>query len=241
MRKRNRIDIPPSARASKPWFFEQPDDEIITEIKEFIEKTGKPYLWRGHTHNKPPPDKPVVYLDEFCLPKACRRDEDLWSPCPCCHDDIPWFMGTDREPAKIAWFPEEGIIRLIGHHCFAALNREGHEQALRDLRRRQEHKKHVQFVAKNIHLLDKALAAIDHNMEIAELLDAFRQCLQRKLAAFTRFRLYDNIRNGQLIVTTRSSKLIWIRTARRKSNAPTFAGFSQPFADTSFSNLNEHP
>lgn len=75
MTKRNRVEIPQSARALKAWFNEQPGDEIVVEIKAFVAKTGKPYLWRGHTHTKPPANPSSIlmnfaYQNRFAVMKS---------------------------------------------------------------------------------------------------------------------------------------------------------------------------
>ena len=115
----NRIDIPPESLEPKPWFQTRPGKEVVAEIVGFIKQTGKPYLWRGHTHTKPPPGSKPVYLDEFELPKKFRAP-DRRSPCPCCVPAHPKFCD-----GKIAWFPSEAVIRIIGPDCFKALDAEG--------------------------------------------------------------------------------------------------------------------
>jgi hypothetical protein len=117
-------------------------------------------------------------------------------------------MGTDKQPAKIAWFPEEGVIRLIGHHCFAKLNREGHKEALADLKKRKERRKNIMFVLSNLHILDQALAAIDHNSEVSAILDGFRSQLTLKLRAFSHFRLGDALREGKLLAREVTEKIV---------------------------------
>ena len=200
MAKVGRVYISSDARKPKPWFKEWPDDSVIEEIKAYIAREGTPYRWRGHTHTKPPKGAEVRYLEEFCLPAPFRNNRAMWSPCPCCSDDVPKFKGTDKRPAKIAWFPNEAAIRLIGHDCFSALNEQGHQEALGELRQRQKRKKHEQFLINNLRLLPEALFAIDANMEIAAALAESRGQLFAKLRALPSFRFVESLREGKLRV-----------------------------------------
>lgn len=201
MTKLGRLHISDEVRAVKPWFDDRPSDAIVREIKKFIAAELKPYLWRGHTHTKPPTGAVVVYLDEFCVPVRNRQNKALWAPCPCCSDDVPKYIGSDRNAAKIAWFPEERVIRLIGPDCFAALNEAGHADALIELRKMQSRKKHERFLFDNLGMVHEALLAINQNLEIAIALEKFRDQLLSKLAVLPRFRLFEELREGKLRTT----------------------------------------
>lgn len=208
MVKLNRVNIPTQARVPKPWFSEEPGNAIVAEIKKFVAATSRPYLWRGHTHTKPPQDARVVYVEEFCLPAPYRNNRAFWSPCPCCSDDIPKYKGTDKKPAKIAWFPDEKVIRLIGHDCFSSLNKIGHEDALRDLRSRQNRQRHERFLIENLGLASEALIVIEHNLAIAVAFDEFRRLLLSKLQSLRNFRLAESIRGGKLQIIAKVTKTI---------------------------------
>ncbi len=66
----NRLLIPEECRRVKADYATRPTDALVREIKQFIAATGKPHLWRGHTHTKPLVGSKPVYLDEFDLPLA---------------------------------------------------------------------------------------------------------------------------------------------------------------------------
>ena len=57
----DRIEIPQSARDVKAEFWKREDaDGVVKEITGWIRGGGEPFMWRGHTHTKPPPgSRPV--------------------------------------------------------------------------------------------------------------------------------------------------------------------------------------
>jgi len=55
----------------------------------------------------------------------------------------------------IAWFPEEGTIRIIGPECFASFNLEGHAAAYDEFRKEQEEKKNEAFLLSHLGFMEK--------------------------------------------------------------------------------------
>ena len=198
MSVREAIEIPPEAREPKPWFKERPGTETVREIKEFVTKTGKPYLWRGHTHTKPPQNAPVEYRGEFDLPESCKV-RMRWAPCPCCCPEHPKY----RFDGKIAWFPEEAVIRLIGHDCFKTLNPEGHEQALSALRVEQQRERDTHYLITNLPIVPQMLRVVGAAIPVATAIDVFRADLRAKLEKTLQLKLWPHMRDGQLRVQVR--------------------------------------
>jgi hypothetical protein len=190
------IDIPESALQSKPWFDEKPGSAIIREIKAFIAETGKPYLWRGHTHTKPKEGAIVKYVDEFDLPAKCRYKHH-WAPCPCCSPIYPKY----RDGGKIAWFPEECVIRLIGPECFRAINAEGHDTALVELRAEQQREKDTRYLVANLPIVQNLVEAVNKALPIVTAVDEFRQTLLNRLETTLKIDLWREVRDGTLRVT----------------------------------------
>lgn len=188
-----RLNIPAESYATKAIFWDEPGSAIIKEIKDFIKRTGRPYLWRGHTHTKPPKGARVVYLESFDLPEAYARNSALRSPCPCCRPVTPWF----KVDGKIAWFPDEGVIRLIGPDCFKSLSPDGHATALADLRRRQQRESEISFLIRAAHNVRFIRDAVDDTMECAKALDVFRGRLLVALSEHN-IPLWNHARNGEL-------------------------------------------
>ncbi|MGO4684617.1 hypothetical protein [Hyphomicrobium sp. 2TAF46] len=190
------IDIPASAFEVKAIYWTEPDRSVIKEIKAFVAKTGRPYLWPRHTHTKPPKGARPVYLGEFDLPEAYLRNSTLHSPCPCCCPKKPKFALH----GKIAWFPDEGVIRLIGPDCFKTLNPSGHEEAVAELRRREARESDIAYLlrlAQNVRFIRDA---IDENLEIATAVEKMRNGV---LAALDEHNipLWNHVRNGELKIT----------------------------------------
>lgn len=191
-----RIEISEDARRVKDWFPERPGKEIVREVKKFIADGGEPHEWRGHTHTKPPPGSKPVYLEEFDLPKS-RLDKKHWATCPCCSPDIPKYGHN----GKIAWFPNEKIIRLLGPDCFKALDKEGHAAAKEQLRIERQRENDTNYLLSKLPLLGGVIkvAEIVHGVALATA--EFRATLQAKLAA-ERLSLWDHVRSdGDLKIT----------------------------------------
>lgn len=186
----DRIVIPRECREIKAWFLERPGSEIVQEIKQHIADGGEPFAWRGHTHTKPAPGSKPVYLEEFDLPKK-RLLAKRWAPCPCCTPETPKY-GRD---GKIAWFPSERVIRLLGPDCFRSLDKEGHEAAKRQLEIERRRKQDSDYLLSKLPLLPNLIRIGDEVTPVARALDEFRESLLEKLA-LDRLMLWDHVRDG---------------------------------------------
>jgi hypothetical protein len=186
------IFIPESARAIKANYAERPSDALVAEIKKFIKETGTPYLWHGHTHTKPQAGAIIMYRGEFDLPPshAGRKNKRNWSPCPCCKHKSLWFFKN----GKIAWFPEEKVIRMIGGDCFKAINAAGHEEAEGLFRQEEARRKTEAYLTSHLALVPKILDAIAHNTSIIEDIDRVRFIFSKRLGKAIDFDLWHHVR-----------------------------------------------
>ena len=167
----------------------------------FIKRTGKPYLWPGHTHTKPPPGSKPVYLDEFELPKKFRAP-DRRSPCPCCTPGHPKFCD-----GKIAWFPSEGVIRILGPDCFKGLDAQGHEDALVQMRADRRRDKDTHFLLTRLPGLSKIIAVGETATRVADALQEFHRDLHGRLQ-LARLNLWRDVqRDGELRVTQKTREI----------------------------------
>jgi hypothetical protein len=197
----NRIDIPSEASAPKPWYPTRPGKGVVAEIVDFIKRTGKPYLWPGHTHTKPPPGSKPVYLDEFELPKKFRAP-DRRAPCPCCSPEHPKFCD-----GKIAWFPSEAVIRIIGPDCFKALDAEGHQEALDNLRAERQRDKNPSFLLSRLPNLWRVVGVGDRATRVADALEEFHRELHDKLR-LARLDLWRDVqRGGELRISVKAREV----------------------------------
>lgn len=196
------LDIPPECYEIKDWFYERTGAALVKEIKSFIAKTGTPHLWRGHTHIKPPPDSIPEYLDEFDLPDKLIRGKHF-APCPCCTPRHPKF-GLN---GKIGWFPDEGVIRLLGPDCFATLNKEAHETAKEDLRKRKQRARDTRYLLGNQPRLLSALANLRQALLVAEAIVSFANELQYVLVENLDLPLWSEVHSGYLKVWEEFSDL----------------------------------
>lgn len=197
----DRIDIPSECREVKAWFWERPGSDVVQEIKGHVADGGEPYAWRGHTHTKPPPGSKPVYLEEFDLPEKRLRAR-RWAPCPCCAPETPKYGRN----GKIAWFPDEGVIRLLGPDCFKSLDKEGHEEAKRQLEIERRRKRDTDYLLSKLPLLSKVIQVGNDAVPVAKALDEFHANLHEKLA-LDRLPLWDHVRtDGNLRVKERSEE-----------------------------------
>lgn len=197
-----KVEIPESAREPKRWFKERPGQDIVREVKEFVAQTGKPYLWRGHTHTKPAQSANVRYIGEFDLPASCKYRR-RWAPCPCCWPNHPKY----RTGGKIAWFPDECVIRLIGPDCFEALNPEGHRTALAEFRAEQQRERDIAYLLDNLPVVPGAVAAIKAAIPVAQAVDEFRAALRSRLDNTLQMPLWREIANGELRLSVRRREI----------------------------------
>ncbi len=202
------IVIPPSARVVKAHYADRPSDALVLEIKKFIKETGKPYLWPGHTHTKPPKGASIVYRGEFDLPAshAGSKNRHKWAPCPCCKFKSPWYF----RDGKIAWFPNEKVIRLIGRDCFRSINAAGHDEAEGIFRQEERRRKTEAYLLGHLAIVPTILEVIRHNSHIIDDIDRVRFILSKRLPKAIDFDLWEHLRtDGTLkIEVTRTEQRV---------------------------------
>lgn len=199
----NYIEIPEEARRIKAIFTERPSDQQISDIKQWI-KDGKPtFLNPYHTHTKPHPDSRLIYCGEFDLPEKDIRAGRL-APCPCCTPN----HGKYGRKGKIAWFPDEGVIRLLGPDCYKAIDQEGHEFAVAAFRKEERRKREVRYLLSNEEKLRLALQALTRGRELAEALDEFGRTFRKKTYDTMNLDLWPHIRRGQLHLNQKRTEFV---------------------------------
>lgn len=154
------VEIPPESLITKADFLTFPGKDVVREIRGWIADGNPSFTWRGHTHTEPPANAPVEYVADFQLPKG------RLTPCPCC-----WPKHEKFRTGRIAWFPDEYVIRLIGPNCFKTLNREGHERALADMRARQQSEADIAFLLSNREFLTPAISIVERALPLAREID----------------------------------------------------------------------
>lgn len=188
------LDIPDAVWEPKPDFMETPSVELIREIKAHIRDTGEPWTWRGHTHTKPPKGSRIYYAGEFDIPDK-YTEAGRFSPCPCCSPNNRKFGN-----GKIAWFPDEKVIRLIGPTCFKSLDAHMHAEAVADYEIRKQQTRDRDYILDRLDLIPGWLADCDSLAEIARGTDEFFPKLSNSLEAIGRGRFFENLRSGEMKV-----------------------------------------
>ncbi|MER8464191.1 hypothetical protein [Mesorhizobium sp. M1396] len=101
-----------NALVSFPVFDEKPSDDYVDRWLEFTNATGHPERFENVTTTKPEMIGTLRLLSgEIEVPIFKRDDQDM-VPCPICHPTDPWF-----KLGRMAFFPEERVVRFIGHEC----------------------------------------------------------------------------------------------------------------------------
>lgn len=199
--KLERIDIPKECRRVKNWFpTRESANAAIPGILAHILTTGQPYTWVGHTHTKPRRDAVPVYVGEFSLPQKFLKAK-RFAPCPCCWDKFGKFGH-----GKIAWFPDERVIRLIGPDCFAALNPEAHAKAQSDFDIEQERRRITEFLLSNLGRVPEVIRIVERAIQVSRAVETFHDELHGKLRII-KLNLWPYVRrDGQLAVNVKEQE-----------------------------------
>ncbi|ANM10381.1 hypothetical protein AMK06_CH01964 [Rhizobium sp. N541] len=95
-----------------PVFDARPPLAYIESWRRHIADTGSPETFDNVSSTKPPKNASVILLSEVVsVPMSLRLGGDR-VPCPLCSPTSPKF-GKGR----MAWFPDECVVRFIGHSC----------------------------------------------------------------------------------------------------------------------------
>ena len=190
------LDIPDEQFDAKPFYRNRDAAEaVLTEIREHIKKTGEPHTWRHHTHSKPVKGSRIVYLGRFDLPSS-HQAPDRYAPCPCCSPRAPKYS----RDGKIAWFPDEHVIRIIGPDCFQTLNPEGHWAAVEQFDREEAEKRTISYLLQNLHLAAKIRGTILAAEPTLTAIDQVHEILRKRIEEFVRVDLWRQVNRGVLNV-----------------------------------------
>ena len=165
------LEIPAANQVNIAIFSREPGQDVISEIRTHVRATSKPHTWRGHSHTRPPNGAFVVYIEEFDVPAP--DSVERVAPCPCCNPFHPQY----KNKGKIAWFPDEEVIRLIGPQCYAKINNTGeggHADALVALRKRQKRQREIDTIRFHETGLASMIETLEEMIDVAEDLDAFK-------------------------------------------------------------------
>lgn len=199
--KLERLDIPAVCRVVKDWFPTRESAEaVLAAILAHIKTTGETHTCVFHTHTKPSRDAVPVYLAEFDLPERQRKAK-RFAPCPCCWDEFGKF-GFGR----VAWFPDERVIRIIGPDCFASLSPEGHRQARDRYELEREQKRNADFLLANVGRLPEVISVIQSAIFVSTALELFHTLLHDRCKSVG-LNLWPYVRrNGELPITVREQE-----------------------------------
>lgn len=93
-------------------FRKRPAQKHVQEFLRHLAASGAPHLWPSLSTTEPSPNSEPVLLQEFRIPDKFRRGLQSRAPCPICSAFYPKY-----EHGYLAWHPDDGLIRAIGHEC----------------------------------------------------------------------------------------------------------------------------
>jgi hypothetical protein len=133
-----------------------------------------------------------VYRGEFDLPKshAGPLHRAKWAPCPCCHPETAWYW----QKGKIAWFPQESVIRNIGRDCFKNINAAGHEEAVQEFRRDERKRQNRDYLLAHLGSVPQAVRVIEQAMPAISAIDTVRRILSQRLTKIIGFDIWNAVR-----------------------------------------------
>jgi len=212
------LNIPDAAFAAKTDYFERPSKELVTVIKDFIERFGTPHLWPGHTHTKPEKGSRVTFLAKYSLPKSHHQPE-RWAPCPCCSPHHPKYF----RQGLIAWFPDEGVIRCVGDKCYKKMDPEGYELAMKQLNMAIEAERTADFLLTRIPRIPEYTQILESNLTPLAAIDEMLNRLLPLLDKTFALDLWPAVKTGVLrfVVIRREVR----RAADGEEEVRTFADF----------------
>jgi hypothetical protein len=196
------IDVPDERYEAKAFYRNRAAaDAVILEIKTHIKETGLPHTWRHHTHSKPVTNSRIVYLGQFDLPKS-HQAPDRFAPCPCCCPTAPKYS----RKGKIAWFPDEHVIRMIGPDCFQTLNPEGHWEAVENFDREEAERHTISYLINNLHVAGEAIPVLTKTLPTLLAIDEVHQTLQSRLNDVVKVDLWRHVQRGDLMVNVNARR-----------------------------------
>lgn len=197
------LDILDECFDPKPFYQTRASAEaVLREIKDHIKATGEPHTWRHHTHSKPVSGARIVYLGTYDLPPS-HQGADRHAPCPVCSPRAPKYSHN----GKIAWFPDEHVIRMIGPECFQTLNPEGHWEAVEQFDREEAARRTINYLVSNLHLAVDARKVIETAHPTLVAIDQAHATLLNRLTDVARVDVWRHVQRGALSVNVMGRRM----------------------------------
>ncbi|MBT1155751.1 hypothetical protein J1C56_09115 [Aminobacter anthyllidis] len=118
--------------AHYPVFETQPSDEYLERWRQHIATTGCPETFENVSTSRPTQHDNIVLLSEEITVPVMLRPGGERVPCSFCAPGSPKFIR-----GRMAYFPDEGTARFVGHQCAATHYGENFRHAERLFRRQQ--------------------------------------------------------------------------------------------------------
>ena len=194
--KRTKVQVPDSAFEIKAKFWQSPAWELVREIAQFVSTTGLAHMHPAITYGQVLKGSQVMFLEVFDLVQKFATRDDDWCLCAVCWHHYPQF----KNHGVIAWFPDEGTIKIMGWDCYKALDPEGHAAAAAQFRLDEAQRSNERYLISRLPQVPILLADLEWDLAIAKAMVALRAAFVSALARQGLEDLPNHMKTGELLV-----------------------------------------
>ena len=124
----------------------KPTNDWQNAFLDHVRKTGQPETFRDLERTSPPEGSRPIILRRFDVAREKRPERDM-APCALCSP----FHQKCLEGLYLVWYPDEGVVRVIGPECGDGLDGgELIKAERREFDRRQRQLRAEEFLEKNL-------------------------------------------------------------------------------------------
>lgn len=165
-----------------PAFMRQPDDAFLLSWREHIHLTGYPENFHQVSTSRPEQMHNIILLsEEIKVPVSLREGGDR-VPCPFCSPGSPKF-----ERGRMAYFPDESVVRFVGHKCAKTHFGENYASAERIFQRQMRCRGYIKLWSEIVGI-NSAISAVLAAVEpAADAIETVRERIEEQAPGFCAF------------------------------------------------------
>lgn len=165
-----------------PVFPARPTDAYLLEWRDWIAATGAPEKFKNVSTSKPTQIDNIVLLSEEISVPVGRREGGGMVPCPFCSPTEPKFKN-----GRMAYFPDEKVVRFVGHRCAESHFGENYRAAEHAFRRQQGCQRYQALWQTAAPHLDGLAAYLAELASCADRFQLVRERLDQQAVGFSEF------------------------------------------------------
>lgn len=160
----------------------QPTDGYISGWRDYIHATGYPERYDKVSTNRPEQRQNIVLLSEVIRVPVGKREGGERVPCPLCSPQSPKF-----ERGRMAFFPDEGAVRFVGHECAKRHFGQSYDEAEQVFERQQRCRRYINLWAEIDTKRSKIAEILDAVQPVADAVETVRDRIEAQAAGFCSF------------------------------------------------------